>query len=132
MKSVQPNKSPRERREALLAEKRASSCTVDSLVRHWKSWRFLNFGDTFRIGTSAQLWKCNAVHRQPDEVSTPAHCGDYDIIKVPNDQAETSERSGDSSPAPCSAADCDHEYESDGGPCIHCGKQGGLLTPNRC
>jgi len=27
MKSVQPNKSPRERREALLAEKRASSCT---------------------------------------------------------------------------------------------------------
>jgi len=33
MKSVQPNKSPRERREALLAEKRASSCTVDSFVR---------------------------------------------------------------------------------------------------
>lgn len=27
MKSVQPNKSPRERREALLEEKRASSCT---------------------------------------------------------------------------------------------------------
>ena len=32
MKSVHPNKSPRERREALLAEKRASSCTVDSIV----------------------------------------------------------------------------------------------------
>jgi len=32
MKSVQPNKSPRERREALLAEKRASSCTVESIV----------------------------------------------------------------------------------------------------
>lgn len=27
MKSVQPNKSPRERREALLEKKRASSCT---------------------------------------------------------------------------------------------------------
>jgi len=67
-----------------LVPKRVSSCTVDSLVRHWKSWRHLNFGDTFRIGTSAQLWQCNAVHRQPDEVSTPAHCGDYDIIKVPN------------------------------------------------
>ena len=26
--------------------------------------------------------------------------------------------------------DCTHEYESDGGPCIHCGKQGGVLTPN--
>ena len=33
MKSVQPNKSPRERREALLKEKRASSCTVDFIVR---------------------------------------------------------------------------------------------------
>jgi hypothetical protein len=32
MKSVQPNKSPRERRLALLEEKRASSCTVDSIV----------------------------------------------------------------------------------------------------
>ena len=29
MNSVQPNKSPRERREALLAEKRASSCTSE-------------------------------------------------------------------------------------------------------
>ena len=32
MKSVQPNKSPRERREALLEKERASSCTVDSIV----------------------------------------------------------------------------------------------------
>ena len=32
MKSAQPNKSPRERREALLEKKRASSCTVDSVV----------------------------------------------------------------------------------------------------
>jgi len=32
MNSVQPNKSPRERREALLEDKRASSCTVDSIV----------------------------------------------------------------------------------------------------
>ena len=33
MKSAQPNKSPRERREALLEKKRASFCTVDSIVR---------------------------------------------------------------------------------------------------
>ena len=32
MKTVYPNKSPRERRESLLDEKRASSCTVDSIV----------------------------------------------------------------------------------------------------
>jgi hypothetical protein len=32
MKSVQPTKSPRERREELLAEKRSSSCRVDSVV----------------------------------------------------------------------------------------------------
>ena len=32
MKSVQPNKSPREQIEALLEKKRASSCTVDSIV----------------------------------------------------------------------------------------------------
>jgi len=25
---------------------------------------------------------------------------------------------------------CTHEYESDGGPCIYCGQQGGLLMPN--
>jgi len=31
MKTVYPNKLPRERREALLEEKRASSCTVDSI-----------------------------------------------------------------------------------------------------
>ncbi len=32
MKTVYPNKSPRERREALLEEKRASFCTVGSIV----------------------------------------------------------------------------------------------------
>jgi hypothetical protein len=37
MKSVQPNKSPRERREALLEKERASSCTVDSVVGELRS-----------------------------------------------------------------------------------------------
>jgi predicted metal-dependent enzyme (double-stranded beta helix superfamily) len=32
MKSAQPNESPREQRKALLEDKRASSCTVDSIV----------------------------------------------------------------------------------------------------
>ena len=50
--------------------------------------------------------------------------------KKPNAKADTSARSDDSSPAPCSASVCWHEYEADGGPCIHCGQQGGFLTPN--
>ena len=36
MKSVQPNKSPRERREALLEKNRASSCTVESIVGNFE------------------------------------------------------------------------------------------------
>ena len=44
MKSVQPNKAPRERREALLEEKRASSCTSPSRCSvsfHPDVWRFV-------------------------------------------------------------------------------------------
>lgn len=52
--------------------------------------------------------------------------GKLKALKMPNDQAETSERSDDSSPAPCSVSlwdcPCGYSYHSGISRCLKCGR----------
>jgi len=62
MKSVQPKKSPRERREALLEEKRASSCTADSIVR----FQIPDSYEAYLLLTPEQKMRLYEITRKPN------------------------------------------------------------------
>ena len=71
MNSVQPNKSPRERREALLAEKRASSCTVDSIV----GFPIPTSYEEYLMLTDEQKFRLYEITKKPNAQAQPPKVG---------------------------------------------------------